>query len=332
MKIQFVEPPAALRIGGLDGAIRSLERALQQLGNEVVGNEAFQKADIVHFHGLWQPSHSTLSKRLAAEGIPFVVSPHGMLEPWAWRHKWWKKWPYFFLRERAHLQRSRSLLATAPMEEHRLQTMLPRCRVTTLPLGFTGDAQPNYEAARAELGWAPEETVLLFLSRVHEKKGLDLLLHALANSNPPPSTRLAIVGGGDPAYVASLKTLAATLRLPRVDWLGEIWGEARWKYFQGADLFCLPSHSENFGLAVLEAFQIGTPALTTTTTPWAEAGAERVFLAEPTISSVTQVLGNFFAVGRKTSAERDAIAAWAEANYAWASIAPRYAAFYRELI
>ena len=333
MKIQFVEPPAAQRIGGLDGAIRSLEKALQQLGHEVTSSLAFQPTDVVHFHGLWQPSHATLSKRLSTESIPFVVSPHGMLEPWAWRHKWWKKWPYFFLRERGHLHRSHRLLATAPMEERRLQTMLPRCHVTTLPLGFTGNAQPNYEAARAQLGWSPNETVLLFLSRVHEKKGLDLLLHALADVHTASSPiRLAIVGGGEPAYVASLENLAATLRLPRVDWMGEIWGDARWKYFQGADLFCLPSHSENFGLAVLEAFQVGTPALTTTTTPWADAGAERVFLAEPATSSVTQALRNFLASGKKTPAERRAIAEWARNHYAWESIAPRYAAFYQELV
>ncbi len=332
MKIQFVEPPAAQRIGGLDGAIRSLENALQQLGHEVTSGNTFQPTDVVHFHGLWQPSHAALSKRLVAEGVPFVVSPHGMLEPWAWRHKWWKKWPYFFLRERGHLHRSHRLLATAPMEERRLQTMLPRCHVATLPLGFTGNAQPNYEAARAELGWAPEEVVLLFLSRVHEKKGLDLLLHALAKAGASSSIRLAVVGGGEPSYVEGLKDLAAALRLPRVDWIGEIWGETRWKYFQGADLFCLPSHSENFGLAVLEALQVGTPALTTTTTPWTAAGSSRVFLAEPAVSSVTHALRDFFATGRKTPTERAAIAEWARANYAWESIGPRYAAFYQELI
>ena len=57
----------------------------------------------------------------------------------------------------------------------------------------------------------------------------------------------------------------------RIEWKGAVWGEARWPYFQGADLFCLPTHSENFGLAILDACQVGTPALTTTETPWSEA-------------------------------------------------------------
>jgi glycosyltransferase involved in cell wall biosynthesis len=97
---------------------------------------------------------------------------------------------------------------------------------------------------------------------LHPKKGLDLLLRALAVTELPEMSRLVIVGGGDPYYVSKLRSLAASLadRLPKIDWVGEVWGAARWPYFQGANLFCLPTHSENFGLAVLEACQVGTPA------------------------------------------------------------------------
>src|SRR4029434_11266956 len=112
----------------------------------------------------------------------------------------------------------------------------------------------------------------------------DLLLDALATTELPPETRLVIVGGGEPAYVHSLRSAANSLatRLPRIDWIGEIWGDARWPYLQGADLFCLPSHSENFGLTLLEACQVGTPVLTTTATPWGEwLRSDLVFIAEP---------------------------------------------------
>lgn len=324
MKISFLEPPPAQRIGGLDGAIRSLEAALRSLDIEVTG--ADDSADVVHFHGLWQPTHARISRKL---GKPFIVSPHGMLEPWAWRHKWWKKWPYFLLSERHHLRRSRCLLATAPGEERRLREMVPGQRVATLPLGFTGDVRPDFAAARARLGWAANETVLLFLSRLHEKKGLDLLLRALATLDAPDSTRLVIVGGGERGYIASLRSLAARLRLPRVDWVGEVWGEARWPYFQGADLFCLPSHSENFGLAVLEACQVGTPALTTSTTPWGEWLRDgHGIIVEPEIASIATGLERFFANPPRA---RDELAEWARGEFSWAALAPRYAALYREL-
>lgn len=334
MKVCFLEPPPALRVGGLEGAIRSLENALRGLDIEVLSGPAADPlaADAVHFHGLWQPAHARLSRQLKARGIPMVVSPHGMLEPWAWRHKWWKKWPYYYAVERAHLRRASAVLATAPPEARRLQARLPAQRVEMLPLGFTGDAAPDYAAARATLGWGPEETVLLFLSRLHVKKGLELLLRGLAATKPPTGTRLVVVGGGEPDYVARVKALAAGLPLPPVEWAGEIWGEARWPYFQGADLFCLPTYSENFGLAVLEACQVGTPALTTDTTPWGDwLQPDRGIIVQPAVASVQAGLLRFFAQPRRSEEARADLARWARQEFSWSALAPRYAALYAGL-
>jgi len=335
MKVCFVEPPVALRVGGLEGAIRSLETALRGIGVEVLSGENADPfaADVVHFHGLWQPAQARLSRALAARGVPTIISPHGMLEPWAWRHKWWKKWPYYFAIERAHLRRAKVVLATAPPEQRRLQAKLGGQRVVMLPLGFTGDAAPDYAGARAKLGWSPEETVLLFLSRLHVKKGLEFLLRALAESAPPSTVRLVIVGGGEPGYVTAVKALATELRLPRVEWIGEVWGEARWPYFQGADLFCLPTYSENFGLAVLEACQVGTPSLTTDTTPWGDwLQPDRGFIVSPEQASVTAGLRRFFAAPRTSAEARSELAGWAQREFSWEVLAPRYAALYRELL
>lgn len=334
MRIHFFQPPAAQRTGGLDAAIESLRTALQRMGVDV--DDAFPAADggedVAHFHGLWQPEHARLARECAARKIPFIVSPHGMLEPWAWRHKWWKKWPYFHLIEKAHLLRATTVLATCEAEARRLRMRLPGAVVESVPLGMTSDARPNYAAARAELGLVPEERVLLFLSRLHEKKGLDLLLHGLAEMRWPPQARLVIVGGGEPGYVKQLHDLARRMapRLPRIDWIAEIWGEARWKYFQGADLFCLPSHSENFGLAVLEACQVGTPALTTRATPWGEWLADgRGYVGDATVESVKDLLTRFFSETRWTTAQRERLADWAHAEFSWDALAPRYTAIYR---
>src|SRR5688572_33065445 len=99
MIIHIAEPPAEKRVGGLDAAIRELEAAMRNRGIEVkVGTaEQAQPGDVVHFHGLWQLDHANLSRKLARRGVAMVVSPHGMLEPWAWLHRWWKKWPYYSL-------------------------------------------------------------------------------------------------------------------------------------------------------------------------------------------------------------------------------------------
>ncbi|HSI15397.1 MAG TPA: glycosyltransferase [Chthoniobacter sp.] len=337
MKLVFCVPPPAQRVGGLDSAIQSLRRALDNLGVEVSEAlpAALEAGTLVHFHGLWQPAHARLAKQCIAQGIPYVVSPHGMLEPWAWRHKWWKKWPYFHLVEKGYLSRARALLATAAPEAERLRKFLPRQRIEPLPLGLTSSARVDYERARQHLGWKPEERVLLFLSRIHVKKGLDLLLQALASAPIAQNTRLVIVGEGETAYVRTLQQFASdhAAQLPPIEWTGAVWGEARWPYFQGADLFCLPTHSENFGLAVLEACQVGTPALTTTETPWAEQlSSGRGFIGRPDVGSIRQLLSEFFAQPRWDAAQRVALSDWAHAHYDWAHLAPRYLAFYESAL
>ena len=121
-------------------------------------------------------------------------------------------------------------------------------------------------------------------------------------------------------------------RLPRTDWIGPVWGDDRWPYFQGADLFCLPTHSENFGLAVLEACQVGTPALTTTETPWADTlGDGRGFIARPETADIRMQLARFISQPRRTEADRAALVDWAWENFDWAKLAPRYAALYEGL-
>jgi glycosyltransferase involved in cell wall biosynthesis len=338
MTIHFAEPPAAQRIGGLDAAIRALENALRLRGMDVRTGAAREakRGDVVHFHGLWQLDHARISGDLARRGVAMVVSPHGMLEPWAWRHRWWKKWPYYGLVERRHLHRATALLATAAPEAQRLRDMLPSRRVETLPLGLTDDsAVPDYTRAREALGWKPDETVILFLSRLHPKKGLDLLFRALATVELPPKSRFVVVGNGDPKYVASLRALAESLssKLPRVEWVGEVWGAARWPYFQGANLFCLPTHSENFGLAALEACQVGTPVLTTTTTPWAQwLGTGRGFIAKPTVESIARELQTYLEKPDDSSYRRADLAQWTHNQFSWSVLAPRFEEFYRSLI
>ncbi len=340
MNLHFFEPPDAQKIGGLDAAITSLGVAMVQLGHAVAVNAglpANPAGTVAHFHGLWQRNFPALARECRRRGIPYVVSPHGMLEPWAWRQKRWKKWPYFQLIEKRWIAGAACVLATAKPEAERLAKFFPHNRIESLPLGLTADKRPDHAAARARLGWNADETTMLFLSRIHEKKGLGLLLTALVelHGTVPRATRLVVVGPDEqPDYAARCRDFIAqnAARLPRTDWIGPVWGDARWPYFQGADLFCLPTHSENFGLAVLEACQVGTPALTTTGTPWAETlGGGRGFIARPEVASIRAQLAAFFAQSRRTEADRAALAEWAWDNFDWRKLAPRYAALYSGL-
>jgi len=335
MILHFHEPPPAQKAGGIDAAIVSLRTALEKNGATIAMNPADPSgATGVHFHGLWQRRYPALAAEYRRRGIPYVVSPHGMLEAWAWRHRWWKKFPYWHLIEKRWVHRAGAVLATAELEAARLNEFLPHTRVETIPLGLTGEHRPDYAAARARLGWGEGETVLLYLSRIHEKKGLDLLLSGLAelHNTYPASTRLEIVGPEEqPAYIARCREFiqAHAARLPRITWHGAVWGEERWPYLQAADLFCLPSHSENFGLAVLESIQVGTPALTTTETPWATALADRGYIGVPTVEGTKKSLARFFAA--QAPPPREALSTWAWNTYHWDTLASRYTNLYRSL-
>ncbi|MGB8167525.1 MAG: glycosyltransferase [Chthoniobacteraceae bacterium] len=336
MNVHFFQPPPEGRTGGLDAAILALHATLERHGIHVDGElPAGGNGHVVHFHGLWQADHARKARECRRRGVPYIVSPHGMLEQWSWRQKWWKKWPYFQLIEKQHLAAAASLLATGPKEGLRLRRFAPRQRIESLPLGLTGDARPDYKGARQKLGWAPEEIVLLFLSRLHVKKGADILLKALASMEWPAVTRLVMVGDGDRTYVDSVKRFAAdhAKTLPRIDWVGAVWGESRWKYFQGADLYCLPTHSENFGLAVLEATQVGTRTLTTVDTPWSdELSAGRGLLATPTVGAIREQLAIFFSSARQTASQRDELSDWAWNRFAWNTLTPRYVELYRSVL
>ena len=97
-------------------------------------------------------------------------------------------------------------------------------------------------------------------------------------------------------------------------------------------LFCLPTHSENFGLAVLESCQVGTPALTTTETPWPDVlTTGRGYIARPELASIRSQIANFFAQPRWTQEQRQALSAWAWSEYDWMRLAPRYASLYESL-
>jgi glycosyltransferase involved in cell wall biosynthesis len=259
-----------------------------------------------------------------------------MLEPWAFRQKRWKKWPWYHLFERRQLAGASALLATSEIEARNLARRFPASRCPPLPLGLTSDRGPDYASARRRLGWSESEVVLLFLSRIHPKKGLDMLLRALAGLEPGTlcNVRLAVVGGGEEDYVRELKAFAAreSARLPRLDWVGEIWDDGKWSFFQGADLFCLPSHSENFGLAVLDALQVGTRVLATTETPWdfvTSLGGGRI--VEPTVGAIRSALVAFLTNTEWTDAQRDTLASTIHARFSWDRVGPAYVQLYEEV-
>ena len=339
MKVEFHQPAGSKSQGGLEGAVSLLKLGLEAAGVEVVdGSSAAgdESADLVHFHGLWQPGWRKRAARCRRAKQPYVISPHGMLEPWALKHKAWKKWPYYHLFEKSLLSGANCLFATGRMEAEHIAKLLPKSRICCIPLGLSSKRTESYLQSRKRLGYS-RGRVLLFLSRIHPKKGLDMLLSALSGIEDPrmKGCRLVVVGGGDAAYLKKLKLFCSANegRLPDITWKGEIWGEDKWDYMSGADLFCLPSHSENFGMAVLESLQVGTPVLTTNQTPWAEyEGREGCYICAPETVSIREGLLKWLNAGEWTDAQRNELAFDTRSKFDWSYLIPQYLAVYESIV
>ncbi len=234
-----------------------------QYGRELLAAEA----DLIHTHGLWlHPSWAALSWK-AKFGRPHVVSVRGMLEPWAWRHRAWKKRPVWWLWERRNLESAALLHATSEQEAQSIRDRGLSAPIAIIPNGVVlpeaASKSPKSEGQKSE-----EKKMALFLSRLHPKKGLPMLLEAWAKLRPE-DWGLRIVGPDEGGHRAELERQVNLLGLEgEVVFEGALTGEAKEVAYREVDLFVLPTHSENFGIAVAEAMAHGLPVITTHGAPW----------------------------------------------------------------
>lgn len=226
--------------------------------------------DGVVVHGLWQ-YHGFAALRALRGRHRYAVFPHGMLDPWfnrAYPRKRLKKLPYWFLVERDLLSNADAVLFTSSAEAELARTSFPgsHWRSEVVPygtLGPTGDPSTNRAAFAERVPSLQGRPFLLYAGRMHEKKGCDLLLRAYAEVGRKVGLPYLVMAGPDETGLTqSLQAMAAAEHLQdRVLWPGMLTGAAKWGAFQSAEAFILPSHQENFGIAVAEALSCGAPAL-----------------------------------------------------------------------
>jgi glycosyltransferase involved in cell wall biosynthesis len=230
-----------------------------------------RRYDAVIVNGIWQYNGFGAWRALRNIGTPYYVFPHGMLDPWFKRHypiKHMKKWLYWPWATYRLLRDARVVLFTT--EEERLQARLSfwlyRAREQVVDYG-TSPPPRNAAELRSKFlsvhGELRDRRLLLFLGRIHEKKGCDLLIRAFARAaSAEPSLHLLMAGPGQERWVTKLKALAQDLGVAdRITWPGMLRDEMKWGAFYAAEAFVLPSHQENFGIAVAEALGCGVPVL-----------------------------------------------------------------------
>jgi glycosyltransferase involved in cell wall biosynthesis len=291
---------------------------------------------LVHIHGVW--THPTLAAGRAARrcNIPTVLTNHGQLTPWALRQPGVlgrvRKQLYLRLMAERLFQAISVFHAITPLERDELYQLFPRNRIEVIPNSLD---LAEVDRAVGSSSMADKEPYILFVGRLHPKKGVDLLLEAFNRADIPSGWRLIIVGPSDDAsYEERLHRIAcAGTRSSMIEFRGPIWSAAeKYQMMRGARVAVVPSHSEVVALVNLEASACGTPTITTLSTglfDWEEGGG---LLVEPSVDALARALS---ACGRWSDEERkdrgQASRRLVEHRYSSAATAPQWIELYQSL-
>ncbi len=286
---------------------------------------------LLHVHALFSWPSTTAMAQARRANVPYLLRPIGQLNHWSLRRSAGRKRLLLRLIERRNLERAAALHFTSDAERDEAAALGLVTPSFVLPLGVRA---PNCLPAVPPP--APPPTVFLFLSRLHPKKQLEHLLDALAllqRRQPSAAWELRIAGAGDPAYVTGLRELAHRLGLTkRCRWLGFLEGEAKWQALRQAHWFVLPSASENFGIAAVEALAAGTPVILSPEVAVApavrQAGAGLICPSAPAeLAAVLEA-----ALAGPGEPMRASARSLALSHYGWAGIAERLEHIYAALI
>jgi glycosyltransferase involved in cell wall biosynthesis len=199
---------------------------------------------------------------------PYIITPHGMLEPWVLNYGKWKKKVAMQLFQYKDIENAACLHATSQIEAENIRNLGFKNPIAVIPNGIAIS-----EFTMPEIRKVKAKKTLLFLSRIHPKKGIELLISAWSRVNHSirRDWQINIAGNGESKYIATLYQLIKDKKLENeIHIIGPQFGANKLKAYHSADLFVLPTFSENFGLVVAEALACGIPVITTKGTPWDE--------------------------------------------------------------
>ena len=277
-------------IGGVAPVIISLQRELCAMGMHVkvvdsgrgsqLWGRAFRAAlldqihaarpDVIHDHGVWLPTNHSAVTVAKAHNIPCIISTHGMLEPWALQFNAFKKQVAWMLYQGRDLRHAPVLHATTTKELGSLRALNLCQPIAVIPLGVDFPAPPGALAERNG-----DLRTVLFLSRIHPMKGLLHLIEAWGNLKPQ-GWRVVIAGPDEHGHLAEVQDAIRSHGIEKdFSYWGTVSGQAKWDLYRLADLFVLPTLSENFGLVVAEALGCGVPVITTKGAPWEQLLTEK---------------------------------------------------------
>jgi glycosyltransferase involved in cell wall biosynthesis len=232
------------------------------------------KINIIHSHGLWDLFNSLIIKFFSFTSIPYLISPDGMLEPWSLSQKKIKKKIAMHIYQKKIIQKAKFIIVSSELEKQNILKLNINNNVKVIPIGIKLPQIDfrEIQKKRKSIYKKNKKKYLLFISRLHEKKGLNLLIKSWSEILEKKNWQLILIGDGNLEYTKALKNLALKLKVgDSVKFLGSIYDDnLKSKYYQSSSFFILPTYSENFGLVILEALSNFLPVATTNNTPWSE--------------------------------------------------------------
>jgi glycosyltransferase involved in cell wall biosynthesis len=224
----------------------------------LISERSLSRSDtIIHSHGCWM-APTRIADKLKSKGFRWLFTPHGMLEPWSRQQKKLKKDVYFWLFERKYISRCDMIRAVGTPEKHNLDRLFPGKEVALVPNGIETATIPiNNHPKKA--GYSPWPIKVLFLSRLHHKKGLIPMINAWKDSSLFRDDRykLVIAGPDDGELDKMMSLLKQMPDVSNIEYIGAVYGEQKEMLLQESSYFILPSFSEGFPTSIVEAMSYG---------------------------------------------------------------------------
>ncbi|MDM7852519.1 glycosyltransferase [Pseudochrobactrum kiredjianiae] len=319
-------------LGSSDYTLRTFQRHkfLRRLGHSpemirwLSTEVASGTVDVIHNHSIWMMPNVYTGWVTRGRNIPLIVSPRGTFSKWAMNRSRVVKFLFWHALQKRSLAHTALFHATAENEYEDIRRMGYRQPVAIIPNGI--------DMPQAKAPSDKSKKTLLFLGRIHPVKGLDVLLSAWAELQTAfPEWHLRIVGPGNVGYVAEMQALANSIAAERVVFTGPLYGEEKTQAYQSADLFVLPTHSENFGIAIAEALAAGCPVVTTKGAPWSGLPIQRAgwwidIGVDPLKRALHEAMSKYPSELTEMGARGRA---WMERDFAWKQIAAQMIESYR---
>ncbi|MGD1853764.1 MAG: glycosyltransferase [Leptolyngbyaceae cyanobacterium] len=300
-------------------------------------NRHVKEYDIVHTHTLFSPLISLTHALCRFHRVPYVMTPHGMLDPWALSYKAWKKRFYYQRLEQPFLNRA-SVIQTLSTSEAEQVAKLGYAHSIMIPNGihkYKFEQLPDAELFHQKFPHLRNQRLVLFLGRIDPKKGLDLLAPAFARVNAAfPDTRLVIAGPDSIGFMPVAQSYFAKADcLDAVTFTGMLSGSVKYAALAAADLYVSPSYSEGFSMSVLEGMAAGLPCIITENCNFPEARtAKAAYVVKTNADCIGDALLECLHNSDKAKQIANVSQKFIFENYTWKKVAQKLFNFYQQIV